>query len=81
MSSEQRPAPSPLVVRPPNRTNTISSFRSTSNSIANSTRNAAGNFAGSVRQTTKDAMNADVPLGAWAAAAETTSKAPTLGRQ
>ncbi|KAM0719750.1 hypothetical protein Q7P37_003883 [Cladosporium fusiforme] len=78
-SSEQRPAPSPLVTGPPRRSSTFSSLRSSSNSVANSTRSAAGSFAGSVKNTAKDAMEADMPLGAWAAAAETTSRAPTIG--
>ena len=34
---------------------------------------------GSVKQTAKGAMDADVPLGAWAAAAQSTAKAPTIG--
>ena len=36
-------------------------------------------MAASIGQATRDAINADMPLGAWAAAAEASSKAPTLG--
>lgn len=79
MSSGPRPAPSPLVARPSQHSSTIYSLRNSSNSVAQSARSKAGSFAGSVKQTTKDAMDADVPLGAWAAAAETTAKAPTIG--
>jgi hypothetical protein len=68
MPAENRPLPLPLVTRTPQR----SSIRSSSTS-------AAGSFVGSVTQTAKDALDADVPLGAWAAAAQTTAKAPTLG--
>jgi hypothetical protein len=72
MPSDDRPAPSPLVTRSPQRSSTFTSIRSSPN-------NAAGSFVGSVKQTAKDAMDADVPLGAWAAAAQTTAKAPTIG--
>ena len=57
--------------RPLERTNT---FRDYANGITNATYKAAA----SLFLTTRDAINADVPLGAWAAAAEATSKAPTL---
>jgi len=67
MASETRPAPSPLAVRSPQRSSTFSSVRSQST------------LSGSVKQLAKDAMDADVPLGAWAAAAQTSAKAPTLG--
>jgi hypothetical protein len=72
MPSDDRPAPSPLITRSSRRSSTFSSIRSSSNG-------AAGSFVGSVKQTAKDAMDADVPLGAWAAAAQTTAKAPTIG--
>lgn len=72
MSSNDRPAPSPLATRSPRRSGTFSSIRSSSNG-------AAGSFVGSVKQTAKDAMDADVPLGAWAAAAQSTARAPTIG--
>lgn len=71
MSSDNRPAASPLVTRSPQRSSTFSSIRSSSN-------NAAGSFVGSVKKTAKDAMDADVPLGAWAATTQTSAKAPTL---
>jgi hypothetical protein len=71
MPSDDRPAPSPLITRSSQRSSTFSSIRGSSN-------NAAGSFVGSVKQTAKDAMDADVPLGAWAAAAQTTAKAPTI---
>lgn len=48
---------------------------STLGSITQTGRKAAG----SIGQATVNALNADPPLGAWAAAAEATSKAPTLG--
>lgn len=67
-SSDDRPAPSPLVIRTPQRSSTLSS-----------TNSAAGSFVGSVKQTAKDAMDANIPLGAWAAAAQSTAKAPTIG--
>ena len=67
-SSDDRPAPSPLVTRASQRSSTFSSSTS-----------VAGSFVGSVKQTAKDAMDADVPLGAWAAAAQSTAKAPTIG--
>lgn len=67
-SSDDRPAPSPLATRASQRPSTFSS-----------TNSAAGSFVGSVKQTAKDAMDADVPLGAWAAAARSTAKAPTIG--
>jgi hypothetical protein len=58
--------------RPLQRANT---FRNLTNSVADSTYKAAIN----ITKATRDAINADVPLGAWAAAAEASSKAPTLG--
>nr|OQO13812.1 hypothetical protein B0A51_17370 [Rachicladosporium sp. CCFEE 5018] len=51
-----------------NRTSTMSS-------TVSSVRSAAG----SVSQLARDALNVNPPLGAWAAAAEATSRAPTLG--
>lgn len=50
-------------------------FHGITNGITDSTRKAAT----SISQVTRDAINADMPLGAWAAAAEASSKAPTLG--
>ena len=67
MVSQDRPAPSPLAMRSPQRSSTFSSVRS------------QATLSGSVKQLAKDAMDADVPLGAWAAAAQTSAKAPTLG--
>ncbi|KAM0709710.1 hypothetical protein Q7P35_003750 [Cladosporium inversicolor] len=67
-TSDDRPAPSPLITRASQRSSTFSS-----------TNSAAGSFVGSVKQTAKHAMDADVPLGAWAAAAQSTAKAPTIG--
>lgn len=52
-----------------------STFHGITSGITGSTRKAAT----SISQATRDAINADVPLGAWAAAAEASSKAPTLG--
>jgi hypothetical protein len=68
MSSDDRPAPSPLVSQAAQQSSTF-----------NPSTSAAGSFVGSVKQTAKDAMDADVPLGAWAAAAQSTAKAPTIG--
>lgn len=67
MASESQPIPSPPAEPTPKRAGTFSSIRSQST------------LSGSVKQLAKDAMDADVPLGAWAAAAQTTAKAPTLG--
>jgi len=52
----------------------VNSFREFGQSITRSTSKAVTNLS----QTTRDAMNADLPTGAWAAAAEASSKAPTL---
>ncbi|KAM0719658.1 hypothetical protein Q7P37_003789 [Cladosporium fusiforme] len=54
--------------RPLERASTFQSLKASINDVATS-----------LSQTTRDAINADVPLGAWAAAAEASSKAPTLG--
>jgi hypothetical protein len=58
--------------QPLQRANT---FRNLTSSVTNTTYRAAANLT----KATRDAINADVPLGAWAAAAEASSKAPTLG--
>ena len=58
--------------QPLQRANT---FRNITSSITDTTYRAAAN----ITKATRDAINADVPLGAWAAAAEASSKAPTLG--
>jgi len=58
--------------RPLQRANT---FRNLASSVTDSTYKAATN----ITKATRDAINADVPLGVWAAAAEASSKAPTLG--
>lgn len=65
--------------RPPSPTSNahLSNSRkrtSTLNSLTQTGRKAAG----SIGQATVNALNADPPLGAWAAAAGATSKAPTL---
>lgn len=58
--------------QPVQRANTL---RNLTNSVTDTTYKAAV----SITKATRDAINADVPLGAWAAAAEASSKAPTLG--
>ena len=58
--------------QPVQRANTL---RNLTNSVTDTTYKAAVN----ITKATRDAINADVPLGAWAAAAEASSKAPTLG--
>jgi hypothetical protein len=55
------------------RANTL---RNLTASVTDTTHRAAVN----ITKITRDAINADVPSGAWAAAAEASSKAPTLGQ-
>lgn len=52
----------------------VNSLREFGQNITRSITKAVTNLS----QTTRDAMNADLPVGAWAAAAEVSSKAPTL---
>lgn len=71
MSSQQHPALS-IDTRPWNRVNT---FESITSGMTGGTRKAVA----SLSQAARDAINIDLPLGAWAAAAEASGKAPTLG--
>lgn len=48
-------------------------------STMSSTASAVRSAANSVSQVAREALNANPPLGAWAAAADVTSKAPSLG--
>jgi hypothetical protein len=61
---------------PPNRQppQRVNSLQGLGQNITRSTSKAITNLS----QATRDAMNADLPTGAWAAAAEASSKAPTL---
>lgn len=69
----ENPSPSsPENPRPLQRANT---FRNLPSSVTDSAYRAAI----TISKATRDAINAEVPLGAWAAAAEASSKAPTLG--
>ena len=72
MPSKRRSISSSEDPRPLQRANT---FRDLTSSVTDGTYKAAIN----ITKATRDVINADVPLGAWAAAAEASSKAPTLG--
>lgn len=63
---------SPKDPQPLQRMNT---FRTITSSVTDSTLKAVT----SITEATRDAINTDVPLGAWAAAASASSKAPSLG--
>ena len=66
--------------RPPSPTSTalLANSRKRTSTLSSITQTGRG-AAGSIGQATVNALNADPPLGVWAAAAEATSKAPTLG--
>lgn len=70
-----RPTTSRTETQRRGRGSTISSVKNAAAGVAQTTRKAAG----SVSQVARDALNADPPLGAWAAAAQVTSQAPTIG--
>jgi hypothetical protein len=67
--------PSPSSDDHPQPLRRASTLRNITSSVTDTTYKAAAN----ITKATRDAINADVPLGAWAAAAEASSKAPTLG--
>jgi hypothetical protein len=67
--------PSPSLDDDPQPLRRASTLRNITSSVTDTTYKAAAN----ITKATRDAINADVPLGAWAAAAEASSKAPTLG--
>ena len=68
--------PSPSTDDDPQPLRRASTLRNITSSVTDTTYRAAAN----ITKATRDAINADVPLGAWAAAADASSKAPTLGQ-
>jgi hypothetical protein len=68
--------PSPSTDDDPQPLRRASTLRNITSSVTDTTYRAAVN----ITKATRDAINADVPLGAWAAAADASSKAPTLGQ-
>ena len=71
----QRTSPSHPKADDPEPLQRASTLRIITNSITDTSHRAAVN----ITKATRDAINAGVPLGAWAAAAQASSKAPTLG--